>query len=57
MKKEPVKILGPERWRNVEIILMKLKIPKGAIKKAITECEGKYMDPLILESINKIIPS
>ena len=36
---------------------MKLKIPKGAIKKAITECEGKYMDPLILEAINKIIPS
>ena len=28
-KKEAIKLLGADRWRNVEIILTKLKIPKG----------------------------
>ena len=31
-KKEPVKLLQPERYRNVEIILTKLKVPEGEMK-------------------------
>ena len=49
-------MLPPERWRNLEIILMKLKLPPGEIMKSLITCSGKYADPLILESIVKILP-
>ena len=56
-KKEPIKLMGAERWRNVEIILTKLKIPKGEMKRALIECSGKYSNPLILESAIKVFPT
>ena len=37
----------------MEIVLTKLKIPKGQI----IECSGKYISPITLESITKILPS
>jgi hypothetical protein len=37
-KKEVVKLIGAERWRNIEIVLTKLKIPKGELAKNLIEC-------------------
>jgi diaphanous 1 len=56
-KKEPVKLLGSDRWRNMEIVLTKLKIPEGAITEALTSCSGKYAVPAVLESIKSLIPT
>lgn len=27
--REPIKLIGPDRWRNVEIVLTKLRVPRG----------------------------
>ena len=56
-KKEPVKLLGSDRWRNFEIVLTKLKLPEGAIAEALTFCEGKYALPQVLETVSKIMPT
>ena len=56
-KKEQVKLLGADRWRNFEIILTKLKLPEGCIAEALTFCEGKYAVPQVLEAVSKLIPS
>lgn len=52
-----MKLLQPERYRNVEIILTKLKIPEGEIQKALLSCSGKYASSLVLEAVNKILPT
>jgi hypothetical protein len=56
-KKEPIKIIGSDRWRNMEIVLTKLRIPNGAIFEALTTCSGKFVVPTILESLKSLIPS
>jgi len=37
--------------------LVKLKIPKGEIRKALLECSGKYTSQNSLEAIEKLLPS
>ena len=56
-KKECVKLIGGDRWRNVEIVLLKLRIPKGQMKKNLIECSGKYVNPSVLESVKIILPT
>jgi hypothetical protein len=56
-KKEPVKLLGSDRWRNMEIVLTKLKIPDKAITEALTTCSGKFAIPNVLESVKSLIPT
>lgn len=56
-KKEPIKLLGSDRWRNMEIVLTKLKLPDGVIAQALTECSGKYANFNVLESIVKLLPT
>lgn len=56
-KREAVKLLGSDRWRNMEIVLTKLKIPDGAITEALTTCSGKYAVPTVLESVKSLIPT
>ena len=56
-KKEVVKMLGSDKWRNMEIVLTKLKIPVGEMSKALRQCTGKYANPSVMESVVKILPS
>lgn len=56
-KKEAIKFLNSDRWRNVEIVLTKLKIPRGKMSEALRECSGKYATSSVLESVSKILPS
>ncbi len=56
-KKEIVKLVGSDRWRNMEIVLTKLKLPDGAMIEALTTCSGKYALPNVLESIKSILPT
>ena len=56
-KKEVVKLLGPDRWRNLEIVLTTLKYQQGLVVEALTQCEGKYATPKVLESLNKQVPT
>lgn len=48
VKKEAVKLLGSDRWRNMQIVLTKLKLPEGAITEALTTCEGKFASESIM---------
>jgi hypothetical protein len=57
LKKELVKLLGPDRSRNFEIILTTLKHQEGLITEALIQCAGRYATPKSLDSINKLVPT
>jgi hypothetical protein len=56
-KKEGIRLIGQDRYRNLEIVLTKLKLPEGAVSQTLIECGGQYAATSTLESIEKILPS
>lgn len=41
--KQQVTLLKPDRAKNIEVVLVKLKIPKGELQKTLMSCSGKLI--------------
>lgn len=52
-----VTLLGPERAKNMEMVLMKLKLPYSELARALLECDEKVLTLPNLESLDVICPN
>ena len=52
-----INLLGPERLKNMELILMKLKLPPNSIFEALIKCDNKILSLPTLESLDVINPT
>lgn len=57
VKKEKIKLLDPDRGRNIEIILTKLRTPNTQLCEVLRTCQGRHCNQGTLDNLQTILPT
>ncbi|CAD8111897.1 unnamed protein product [Paramecium sonneborni] len=57
LQSQKISLISPERQKNMELVLMKLKLPPNLIFEALIKCDEKILTLPTLESLDVITPT
>ncbi|CAD8122400.1 unnamed protein product [Paramecium sonneborni] len=57
LQPQKISLIAPERQKNMELVLMKLKLPPNLIYEALIKCDEKILTLPTLESLDVITPT